>query len=330
MNKRKDEIVHKKRGKKLVTIFLVIIGIMVSVNLISLFINQLFFSNELDGISPYGKLVEVNGEKLHVYSMGEGERTIVLLPGYGNPLPSADFAPLMRALAEEYTVVSIEYFGVGFSDKTLTARTNDNYTEEIRLALNAAGFAPPYVLMPHSISGIYSEYYAAKYPDEVSAIIMLDTTSSAETTADTPKFVYSLGKVQQAIGLARPFNPIVVSSVLGINEKNGYTRKEIDDYTRFMNHYYNDTVANQLSRLNENIKEIMGMSFPGHIPVLKLVASETAAGKQSGDSYQNAHISRLGPNAKWVIIEGNHYLYHGHIKDICSAANDFLRSSGIN
>jgi pimeloyl-ACP methyl ester carboxylesterase len=257
--------------------------------------------------------------------MGDGEKTIVLLPGFANPLPSADFAPLMRALAEDYTVVSIEYFGIGFSDETESPRTNENYTEEIRLALSAAGFSAPYILMPHSGSGIYSEYYAAKYPEEISAIIMIDTTSSAKTEINVPKFVYSLGKVQQAIGLARPFNALLVSSTLGINEENGYTQTEIGDYTKFMNHYYNDTIADQLSRLNENIEEVMSLDFPNSIPVLKLVASETAQGKQTGEEYQNAHMERLGANAEWTVTPGNHYLYHGHIQDIMDATNIFLR-----
>ena len=261
---------------------------------------------------------------MHVYSMGSGEQTIVLLPGFANPLPSADFAPLMRALAKDYTVVCIEYFGIGFSDETNTPRTNENYTAEIRLALSAAGFAAPYILMPHSGSGIYAEYYAEKYPEEISAIIMMDTTSSAETSIDPPKFVYSLGKVQQAIGISRPLNSVIVQSKLGINENNGYTQTEIDDYTKFMSHYYNDTIADQIARLNENIKEVMGMEFPRSVPVLKLVASETAKGKQTGTAYQNAHIERLGPNAEWRIIEGNHYIYHGHVEEVCRATNDFL------
>lgn len=316
----------KKRGKKVMMILAIILGGIVLLNLISLFINQTFFSRELDNLTPYGKLVEVNGKNMHVYSMGDGEKTIVLLPGFSNPLPSADFAPLMRTLSKDYTVVSIEYFGIGFSDETKSPRTNENYTEEIRLALSAAGFSAPYILMPHSASGIYTEYYAAKYPDEVSAIIMLDTTSSAETSTNIPKFVYSWAKIQQAINLSRPINPIIVNSVMGINEKNGHTQAEISDFTKFVSYVYNDTYADQLARFNENIEEVMDMDFPSEIPVLKLVASETAKGKQTGETYQNAHIERLGASAEWQIIEGEHFLYHGHVEEICTATNNFLNN----
>jgi pimeloyl-ACP methyl ester carboxylesterase len=289
-----------------------------------------FFSHELDNISPYGKLVDVNGQKMHVYSMGNGKKTIVLLSGFGVPLPSADFAPLMRELSKEYTVVCIEYFGIGFSNQTEVPRTNANYVEEIRIALKLAGFNAPYILMPHSGSGIYSEYYATKYAEEVSAIIMLDTTSSAKTETNVPKFVYSLGKVQQTIGLARLYNPIVVSSVLSINKENGYTKKEADDYTKFLYHSYNDTVIDQLLRLSKNIEEVMNMSFPCKVPVLKIVASETAQGKQTGEEYQNAHINRLGANAQWITMKGNHFIYHGNATAIRNATDSFCLDNEID
>ena len=268
-------------------------------------------------------MVEVNNKNMHVYSMGAGEETIVLLPGFGGALPSADFGPLMRELSKEYNVVCIEYFGVGFSDETDTPRTNENYVQEIRAALKLADFKPPYVLMPHSGSGIYSEYYASNYPDEIKAIIMLDTTSSAKTEAEIPKFVSGLSKIQQAIGLSRMLNPVVVSSVLSINEKSGYTKTEIADYTTFMNHVNNDTLIDQTYRLNDNIREVMGMEFPSRVPVLKIAASETT--KNVGEEYQAAHIERLGEGAELITLDGSHYIYHNHVREICNVTVAFLR-----
>ena len=301
-------------------VFLIILGSIVCLNIISFTINQIFFSSELASISPYGELIEINGQKMHVYSMGNGEKTIVLLPGFSVPLPCADFGPLMRELSKDYTVVCIEYFGIGFSEQTDTPRTNENYTEEIRNALSLAGYKAPYVLMPHSGSGIYSEYYAAKYPDEVSAIIMLDTTSSAKTETIVPKFVYGISKVQQSIGLNRIVNFFVVPSLL--NKENGYTEKEISDYGKFINHYYNDTIADQLSRSNDNIIEVMGMDFPNEVPVLKLIASQTM--KQVGDEYQTNHLSRLGVNAESITLNGSHFIYHSDAARIFEATNTFL------
>lgn len=305
------------------TVFAIILGIIVCLNLIGFAINKLFFSNELEAVSPYGQIVEVNEQKMHVYSMGHGEKTIVLLPGFGVALPSADFGPLMRELSKEYTVVCIEYFGIGFSDQTNTPRTNENYTEEIRTALSLAGFKAPYVLMPHSASGIYSEYYAAKYPDEVSAIIMLDTTSTAITgTKNPPKFLYGLGKLQQACGLTR----IAVGLMPPAQKaENGYTEKEISDYKLFANHVLNDTIIDQSYRMLDNINEVNAIALPQEIPVLKLISSETE--KKVGAEYQTNHLNRLGANTESEIVDGSHFIYQTNVTDICDATNTFLKKA---
>ena len=303
------------------TVFAIILGVIVCLNIIGFAINKFFFSNELKAISPYGKMVEVNGQKMHVYSMGNGEKTIVLLPGFGVSLPSADFGPLMRELSKEYTVVLIEYFGIGFSDQTDTPRINENYTEEIRTALSLAGFKAPYVLMPHSASGVYSEYYAAKYPDEVSAILMLDTTSTAikGTEKNPPKFVYGIGKLQQACGFTRVTIGLLPSSQ---KAKNGYTEKEISDYKLFTYHVLNDTIIDQSIRVLENIKEVKAIAFPQDIPVFKLISSQSV--KRVGAEYQTNHMKRLGAKAESRIIDCSHFIYQTNVPDICDAISALL------
>jgi len=103
-------------------------------------------------VTPPGKLVKVKGKNMHIRQTGAGEKNIVLLPGWGVPLPTVAFAPLMRELSQKYTVCTIELFGYGYSDGTDTPRTNENYVEEIRETLTQAGLNPPYVLMPYSAS----------------------------------------------------------------------------------------------------------------------------------------------------------------------------------
>ncbi len=312
--------VKTKIGKKIIKGLAIFLGIIVCLNIIGFAVNKTLFSNELESVAPYGQIVEANEQKMHVYSMGDGEKTMVLLPGFGVALPSADFGPLMRELSKEYTVVCIEYFGIGFSGQTDTPRTNENYTAEIRTALSLAGFKAPYVLIPHSASGIYSEYYAAKYPEEVSAIIMLDTTSTAKTEAQNPpKFLYGLGKLQQACGLTR-----IAAGLTEPSQKvgNGYTEKEINDYKLFANHVLNDTIIDQSYRMLDNINEVNAIAFPQEIPVLKLISSETD--KKVGAEYQTNHLNRLGAKAESRIIDGSHFIYQTNVTDICDAISTFL------
>ena len=166
---------------------------------------------------------------MHVREAGDGPDTVVLLPGMGIALPSADFGPLQRELAARHRVVVVEYFGTGFSGGTDRPRTSANYVEEIRAALSAAGYEPPYVLMPHSISGVYAEHYAATYPDEVEAIVSLDGTPTVhyEPLPPVMRFALSIGEFQQAAGTT------AVLARLTMNRKKlraaGYTDRELDD-----------------------------------------------------------------------------------------------------
>lgn len=181
----------------------IIIGIFIFLVVTGGIFHATYFRNKKNAITPYGKMIDVNGCKMHIYSMGTGKKTIVLLPGMGVGLPVADFSPLMRKLSQKYTAVAVEYFGVGFSNITTKPRTTNNYVEEIREALNKSGLKAPYILMPHSISSIYSEYYASKYEDEVEAVISLDGTSSAfyQKMPSFVKFILPVAKLMQSTGL---------------------------------------------------------------------------------------------------------------------------------
>ncbi|WP_257139087.1 hypothetical protein [Bacillus pseudomycoides] len=55
--------------------------------------------NERNKYPPLGQLVDVNGEKMHVYTKGEGENTIVLLSGAGMAAPALDYEPLMNEIS---------------------------------------------------------------------------------------------------------------------------------------------------------------------------------------------------------------------------------------
>lgn len=313
----------KSIGKKVLTFLIYALGAIILLNIIGFAVNNLFFVHELDSITPYGQLVEVNQHKMHVYSMGNGDKTIVLLPGFGVALPCADFGPLMREFSKEYTIVCLEYFGVGFSDQTNTPRTNENFTEEIRTVLSLAGFKAPYILMPHSASGIYCEYFAAKYPEEVSSIIMLDTTSTVKTEAkNIPKFLYSISKLQQACGLTRLATVFVKFPQ---KEENGYTKKEIRDYKIFINYVLNDTIIDQSYRMLDNINEVSEIVFPISIPVLKLIS--TQSWNKVGEEYQSNHLKRLGPKAEKKLIDGSHFIYQTNVKEIVDSTNTFLQKN---
>lgn len=303
--------------------FGIILGVLVAAHSIGYLVTRWLLPRDRDRMRASGRLVDVDGRAMHVVVRGDGNETVVLLAGAGVPLPSADFGPLMRLVATRFTVVCIEEFGVGHSDRTPDPRTNENLTREIRTALSQTGCRPPYVLMPHSASGITSEYYAAQHPDEVSAIVMLDTTSSAADEARVPAFVYRLAKVPQVTGASRIVNRLVVPRLL--RKERGYTDQEILDYRTLMNQLLNDTVVDQQLRFADRVREVRQLPFPDAIPVVKLVPVGTL--RRMGEAYQRDHMQRLGPNATYQVVEGSHFVHHTNAARIVDTTADLLALS---
>jgi pimeloyl-ACP methyl ester carboxylesterase len=137
-------------------------------------------SREAEAYPPPGQLVAVNDHRLHVYAEGEGDRTLVFLAGGGTTAPALDFRGLYRQLSGDYRTVVVERAGYGWSDDSGGAsRDVETVLQETRSALEAAGESPPYVLLPHSMSGLEALLWADRYPDEVTAIVGLDPATPA-------------------------------------------------------------------------------------------------------------------------------------------------------
>ena len=108
--------------------------------------------------------------------MGSMARNFVIIPGKnsGSRSPILDFKSLYSKLSDEYRIVVVEKFGYGFSDVIDEERNIDTILENTRTALQGAGIEGPYVLCPHSMSGLEALYWAQNYPEEIFAIIGLD------------------------------------------------------------------------------------------------------------------------------------------------------------
>ena len=120
------------------------------------------------------QMVEVDGKQMSIYTAGDGKHTLVFLAGSGATAPILDFLPFSSRFTENCRIVIAEKFGYGFSDEYGGSRDVETRVRQYRNALKAAGIQGPYILCPHSYSGLESIYWAQNYPEEVEAIIGLD------------------------------------------------------------------------------------------------------------------------------------------------------------
>ena len=107
--------------------------------------------------------------------VGHGEPTIVLQSGLGDGRDP--WIPVLNQLREHYSVFAYDRPGYGESTgSTPRPRNPCGIATELHELLQSAGVKPPYVLVGHSIGGLYQYAYSRLYPDEVAGIVLIDAT----------------------------------------------------------------------------------------------------------------------------------------------------------
>ena len=130
-----------------------------------------------------GRLYDVGDHRLHLDCTGSGGPTVVLMSGLGGF--STGWARIAPAVAGTTRVCAYDRAGQGWSEDSTEPQDGVAAARDLHTLLNRAGEDGPYVLVGHSIGGDYAMTYAARYPEQVAGMVLLDATSPYRTAAGT-------------------------------------------------------------------------------------------------------------------------------------------------
>lgn len=116
------------------------------------------------------RYAEVDGHRVAYRVLGGGEPTIVMIAGLGDGM--ATFQDVAPEFATTATVILYDRAGYGGSDATTGARDAEAAERELSAVLEQSGVSGPYVLVGHSLGGLYAEYFAAQHPDQVLGVVL--------------------------------------------------------------------------------------------------------------------------------------------------------------
>src|ERR687890_962383 len=124
---------------------------------------------------PPGEMVDVGGYSLHINCVGQGSPTVVLDAGSGGF--SAQWVWVQREVSGTPRVCAYDRAGMGWSERGPEPRDAKRISSELHTLLGKAGIEGPYVLVGHSFGGMYMQTYAARYPDEVAGVTLVDSST---------------------------------------------------------------------------------------------------------------------------------------------------------
>jgi pimeloyl-ACP methyl ester carboxylesterase len=129
---------------------------------------------------PPGHLVNVGGYSLHINCVGEGSPTVILESALG--AMSAHWVRVQQVVAETTRVCAYDRAGMGWSEPGPEPRDARQISSELHTLLKNADTEGPYVLVGHSYGGLYARMYAARYPNEVAGVVLVDSSHPEQFT----------------------------------------------------------------------------------------------------------------------------------------------------
>ena len=260
--------------------------------------------------TPLGQLVEVNGHQISLYTEGQGDKTLVFLSGGGTCSPILDFKSLYATLSDDHRIVVVEKLGYGFSDVADVERSVASILADTRAALSAAGIDGPYVLCPHSMSGIEALYWAQQYPEEVEAIIGLDmAVPRAYEDYQISLPMLKLSQLAARLGITRLLPGIAESDAIKYGT---LTDSEKDVYRAiFYAKTATVTMLNEVRHIKENARLVQQGGMP-QVPMLLFASNGVGTGWEADE--WRAHLedfAQRAENARLLTLDCPHYV-HDH------------------
>jgi pimeloyl-ACP methyl ester carboxylesterase len=136
-------------------------------------------------ITATGRMIDVGGHRLYIECTGSGGPAVILQAGLG--ASSSSWASIAPAVAATTTVCTYDRAGHGRSDEAAGPQDGVALATDLHTLLERAGVPGPYVLVGHSSGGPYVRVYAARYPEQVAGMVLLDA-QPADAFAALPNY----------------------------------------------------------------------------------------------------------------------------------------------
>ena len=273
-------------------------------------------ADEWNAYMPLGRMIEVNNRQMHIFCIGEsksGQPSIILEAGLGDS--SFTWYSIQLEISQMARVCSYDRSGYGWSDPGPGPRTASVIADELHALLKAAEIDGPYLLVGHSFGGLCTRMFASHYPEEVAALLLVDSLN-AEELARLPAWLRGpllfipaletgLGAILESAGLLRwlaESNTIELSPVIEHLPKDVQAEAKAQYYrTRTLTTAYTEQIATAQSAVLAHEAGDLGT-----LPIIALVASNNMDNQSQAES----DFAALSTNSRVLFVNNSQHYIH--------------------
>lgn len=161
---------------------------------------------------PRGEMIDVGGRRLRLVCEGRRSAQPVIWMESGAFSGAADFAALQQKLAARgLRSCAYDRAGMGYSDSGPGPRDGDAIVRDLERLVATSGEPGPYILMGHSMAGLYARQFAVRNPDKVVGLVLIDAVTpemidqpGAQQFIKRATVVARAGAMAGSLGLTKP------------------------------------------------------------------------------------------------------------------------------
>ncbi|MDO9201388.1 MAG: alpha/beta hydrolase [Hydrogenophaga sp.] len=220
---------------------------------------------------PGAQIRQVDSRPLEMVVQPGAGPVVVFENGLGGHM--AWWGKVLPALPAGTAYFAYNRPGLGKSAPADTPRDGEHIVQELRRTLLLQGMPPPYVLVGHSLGGLYMQLFARKYRQEVAALVLVDSTH--------PRQLEGAGAIESQSLLVRGMAKALITG----------------------------TAKNELDGLTQTGQQVLSLPTVTDMPVYVLSAAEPMKETSDLAKFSNAmrqDLAHMYPNAKQVWVESGH------------------------
>lgn len=245
-----------------------------------------------------GEMVDVGEHRLHLNCLEQGSPTVVLDGGWG--YTSVEWSGWVQPeVAEHSRVCAYDRQGMGWSEPGPSPLDANRAASELHTLLQEADEEGPYVLVGHSLAGLYSRIYAERYPEEVAGMVLVDSThpdqfEGSGLALTMNRVVGIVGPLIARAGIARVFDLYPSHSELPPLQRE-------QSNSLYCRTPHQVAMFEEMGTIPESIEMARGSGTLGEKPLVVVSAADHDA--QTGAL--QGELTSLSSNSSQRIVEGS-------------------------